>query len=251
MELRAYLRIMIARWWIVLPALLVTFGASAALTSSQVPLYESMTTYVVKVRVSTADEKALVSAVDTLGRNQIAATFAEVANSRLIKAKAGDELGLSGGQLQAMSVNSRPLAGTNVVQIAVQGPEPALARDLASAIGAQTATYLRGLYGPYELQLLDQATLPSSPAKPNVALNLLFGALAGLILGAGLAFLSEYLQAAPADELVSELAPDDARPVRPAAKRHEARSRKAGAPANTEALAHSGQRLAMEQRGQE
>jgi len=43
------------------------------------------------------------------------------------------------------------------------------------------------------IQVVDQAELPTSPYKPNKRLNLLLGAVVGLFLGVGLAFFFEYL----------------------------------------------------------
>lgn len=195
MELKTYLRIAIAKWWIVLSAFLITFSAVLVFTFGQTPVYESSITYVVRIRVSTPDDRVTVSALDILSRDQVETTFAEVASSSTIKAQAANALGLAREQMRGISVNAKPLAGTNVLQIVVQGPDPVLVRDFASTVGTQTATYVRGLYGTYELQLLDQASTSSSPVKPRVTLNLLLGAVAGLVLGAGLALLAEYLQA--------------------------------------------------------
>lgn len=194
MELKAYWRVVVSKWWIVLPTFLATLAAAAFLTFSQDPTYESTATYVVKVGGSSLDQKALVSALDALTTDQIETTFSEVGNSHLIRTRAMEALGLNGKQVRDVSVSSRVLVGTNVMQITVQGPDPVLVRDIASATGMQTATYVQGLYGAYEMQLLDQATLPASPVKPRIALNLIFGVIGGLVLGAGLAFFAEYLQ---------------------------------------------------------
>jgi capsular exopolysaccharide synthesis family protein len=43
------------------------------------------------------------------------------------------------------------------------------------------------------IQIVDQAELPTSPYKPNKRLNLLLAAVVGLFLGVGLAFFFEYL----------------------------------------------------------
>ncbi len=43
------------------------------------------------------------------------------------------------------------------------------------------------------IQVIDQAELPTKPYKPNIKLNLLLAAVVGLFLGVGLAFFFEYL----------------------------------------------------------
>jgi hypothetical protein len=105
-----------------------------------------------------------------------------------------------------ISVNGRLLSGTNVVEIAVEGPNPALVRDFAATVGTHTATFVKRVYGMYELEVLDEAAASSSPVTPRTLLNLLLGAVAGLVLGAGLALLSAYLWA-PAKGRVPEPGP--------------------------------------------
>lgn len=200
MELKAYIRILMRRWWIVVPTFLITFLATIVLTFREVPLYESSATYVLKLGASFQDDKGFVSALDILSRRaEIAATYTEVATSRLIKRQAADALGLSSDERGDLSVSSRAVGGTNVLEISVEGSDPALARDFTNEIGAQTIAYVRNLYETYELEPLDQATLRTTPISPNYPLNLSLGAILGLFLGAGLAFMAEYLRA-PAEQ---------------------------------------------------
>jgi diguanylate cyclase (GGDEF)-like protein len=95
------------------------------------------------------------------------------------------------------SVDTRLLAGTNVLQVAVTGTDPALTQKFAEAIGQEMISYLQNLYEIYDLKPLDQPYLPRSPISPNKTLNLILGTALGLVLGISLAFLTEYLQAPP------------------------------------------------------
>jgi diguanylate cyclase (GGDEF)-like protein len=196
MELKVYLRIMLARWWVVLPAFLVALTATIVLTFTQAPTYQSTATYVVKPNAASfGDLQSFASGLDMLSRRtEIATTYAEVASSRLIKREAADALGLPQEQRKGFSIGSQLLAGTNIVKITVTGSDPVLVRDLADMVGVKTMAYVQELYETYDLTPLDQASLPHSPTRPNKALNLALGAAFGLALGAGLALLSEYLQ---------------------------------------------------------
>jgi diguanylate cyclase (GGDEF)-like protein len=193
MELKAYLRILARKWWIVLPAFLVTFTSTVVFTFTQAPVYEAKTTYV--VTPNDAFEN-FAYGLDLLSRRaEIASTYAEVASSYLIKNLAADELGLSLEQRESLSIESRLLAGTNVLEIAAQGNDPVLVRDFANTVGAKTVAYVEDLYETYNLRSLDQAEQPLFPIEPNRKLNLALGGILGLVLGVGLAVLSEYLQA--------------------------------------------------------
>jgi len=198
MELRVYLGVLLRKWWIVLFAFLITYGATLAFTFSQKPVYEATATYVLTLGPAFKNNKDAASNLDILSRRtEIATTYSTLATSHLIKKQAADALSLPEQQRSDLSVSSRLIAGTNVLQISVQGSNPALAREFANAIGDKTIAYVRKLYETYELQLLDKAGLPNKPIKPNKLLNLTLGAVMGLILGIGLAFLAAYLQAPP------------------------------------------------------
>lgn len=196
MELKTYLRILLKKWWMVLSTFLITFTSTVVFTFTQVPTYMSSATFVVKPNTAFVDVKSFVSGLDILSRRtEIAATYAEVASSHAIKQEAIKELNLSRDQRRGLSVASLLVAGTNVIEITVEGNDPIVVRDFAGMVGAKTLVYVRELYEPYDLRPLDEAVVPSSPIKPNKTLNLGLGAALGLALGAGLALLSEYLQA--------------------------------------------------------
>jgi len=195
MELKAYLHLLMRKWWIVLPTFLITFIATLLFTLSQPAVYRSTATFIVRVGITFKDDRSFVSALDTLSRRvEIASTYAEVASSRLIKRQATEDLGLSSEQRRALSVASQLIAGTNILEIAVQGPDPTLARDFTNAIGVRTIAYVQNLYEAYELEPLDEASMSRTPVSPNRALNLALGGAFGLALGIGLAFLVAYLQ---------------------------------------------------------
>lgn len=195
MELRAYLRILRRKWWIVVPVFVVTLAVTAGLSFSQPYVYEASTTLLARPGAEFTDIKSQVSALDTLAnRAEIVATYAEVANSRLIKGQALSDLNLSPEQVAGLSVNAQWLAGTNLIEIVVQGRDPGIVKDFADMVREKTMVYVKGLSEVYELALLDEAVEPAAPVLPRRALDLILGAILGLALGAGLAILVEYLQ---------------------------------------------------------
>jgi diguanylate cyclase (GGDEF)-like protein len=193
MELKIYLRILMKRWWIILSALLITFVATVVFTFTQPPKYKATATFVVAPDRSLEDGG--VYGLDTLSRQtEINNTYAEVAISRLIRQRATDELKLSPDQMAGITIDAQPLAGTNLIKISALGDDPVLVRNLANTVGTETIAYMQELYEIYTMKLLDEAALPTAPEGRNEKLNLALGAALGLVLGGGLAFLSEYLQ---------------------------------------------------------
>ena len=193
MEIKIYLRVLLRKWWIVLPVFLITFTATIVFTFTQAPTYKATATFITAPSGSLASEN--IWYLDILSaRSEIANTYAQVAVSGRIWQEAADELNLSWEQRKGLSVDSQLRAGTNVLVITVEGSDPVLVRDFANTVGAKTVAQVQELYEVYDLRPLDQAALPASPVKPNKMLYLALGAISGLALGVGLALLSEYLQ---------------------------------------------------------
>jgi len=191
-EIKMYLKILQKRWWVVLALVIVTLIATTYFTLKTEPVYQARATYIVRISAF-AEERNVISALNTLtSRTEIAATYAGVANSRLIQDKAAEMLGIN--RTSDLSVRSQMKSGTNILEITVEGNDPALVRDYTNAIGLETLNYVEGLYETYRLELLDEASLPGSPIKPNLMQNLSLGGILGLFLGIGLVIFLEYLK---------------------------------------------------------
>ena len=195
MEIETLVRILVRKWLIIVPIFLVTFAATVIFTIKQPPVYEATATYVAKLSRRISDNRDFAAVINTLSsRVEIATTYAEVANSRRLRAIAAQKLNLSPQALKNLSVSSRLIPGTNIVEIAVQGTDPAQVRDFANAIGTSTIEYVQSLYAAFTLDSLDEAIIPRDPIGPNMILNLILGGVLGLTLGCGIALLTHFFQ---------------------------------------------------------
>lgn len=193
MELKTYLLILLRKWWLVLPIFLVTLTTASVITYTQTPVYSATTTFIVAPSSSFGDVRSYATGLNILSnREEIIATYTEVAASRKIKEIAAESIGLK--STTGYSVTSDLIKGTTVLKITAAGPDPVVARDLANAVGTATVEYVRELYEAYQLSLLDEAKTPRSPASPDRILNISLGATLGLVLGGGIAFLLTYLE---------------------------------------------------------
>jgi diguanylate cyclase (GGDEF)-like protein len=194
MELKIYLRFLLRKWWIVLPTFLIIFTSTVVFTFAQRPTFRSTATFVVSPSSSFQDARSFLSGLDVLNnKDQVVNTYAQVATSLLIRKQIAEALKLSPAQETSLTVESRLRAGTNVIEISVEGNDPVLVADFANKIGEKTIEYVEKLYEVYDLKPLDPATPPTSPIRPDKKLNLALGAVLGLALGVGLPFLVEYL----------------------------------------------------------
>lgn len=194
MELKAYFRVILKYWWIVLPAFAVTLVAAIVFTKRQPTIYDSSATYVVTPSPAFENAQSFASGLDTLSRRtEIATTYGHVATSRTILTSVVEELGLTPEIRETLSIRSRQVAGTNILEVTVEAQSPTVARDVADTVGTETIEFTKSLYEPYVLKPLDAATFSNSPIGPSRIRNYFLGAVFGLVLGAGLAFMASYL----------------------------------------------------------
>lgn len=171
-----------------------TLTAALYITLQQPEIYEARSTFVIRPHSTLLVEDEIVRTLDILSRRvEINNTFAEVANSNLIKDKAAEVLRLSDRQKESMSVSGQILAGTNVLTISVKGNDPDMVRDFAETASTETISYVSQLYDIFELEQLDQAEAPSRPISPKMYLNLITGLAVGLVVGLAVIFLADYL----------------------------------------------------------
>lgn len=195
MFIHDYIQLVIKRWWLVALAFGVVFVSTYIWTSKQQVVYESHATFVIRPRSEAVLGSDFIRALDTISnRSEINLTFAEVASSKLIQAKAIEKMEVSSVGQFDLSASGRVLTGTNVLEINSQSNDPVMAREFADAIGAETIDYVKNLYDVYQLEVLDAANTPLKPSSPNTSLNLSLGAFLGLALGVTLVFLFETLK---------------------------------------------------------
>ncbi len=195
MQRSLILRSMARRWWIFLAVFLITVGATLYLTMRETPIYKAKATYITRLSSEITDAKTTSTVLDSLNRyEEFQGTYSEIAMSQMIKRQAGKKIGLSGSDLRGLTVSSRTLPGSRILEISVEGGNPELLRDFTEAVGEETMTYVNNLYPSYELTLLDDANAPNTPISPKLSFNLILGIVLGAFLGGVALLLSSWLR---------------------------------------------------------
>lgn len=139
-------------------------------------------------------EDHLINSLNTLDRRTIVATVAKIPSSATVRSRAWGKLSAPGLSLKQFKVTTIVLPDTNILQVSVEGPDPAVASSFANAIAEVTTSSLPEYYDMYQLTLLDRATAPSYRVRPSLTRNMSVGILMSTLLGILLALLAEYIR---------------------------------------------------------
>ena len=194
MELKEYFNILKKRMLLVI---LITIGAtvlSGVLSYFVIkPTYKSDISVIIG-KIENKSEVPNADINDVLMYQKLVKTYSEFAKSRkvsehVIKAL---KLDIEPSQLQAM-VTVEPKGDTEFLTITVKSKEPKEAMNIANQLAKSLKFVSTDVKKADNVQLLDQAELPTMPDSPNPKLNMAIAFFIGLMVSMGIAFLQEYL----------------------------------------------------------
>lgn len=196
-ELRQYWNVLRKRWMIVVALPLI-----AALTSGVIsffvikPVYQASTTLIVgkKASESGPDAGKILDNNVLLANQQLAKTYALIAQSRTVEQKVIDELDLEltvEGLDRLISIN--PVKTTEILEIQVSNTNSELAASIANTMAQEFSKAVIEIKKVDSVSIIDTAVIPNKPIKPNKTLNVLIAFVVGLMASVGLIFLLEYM----------------------------------------------------------
>jgi capsular polysaccharide biosynthesis protein len=191
LSLTEYFRIL-RRWgWLLVLATVLTAGAAYVFSKAQTPIYQST----VVVNLQGRPDLGLTQAAKTLLRSYVTVIHTETYAQKVIDALQLDQSASNLlGNVTIASDDSR-----FVIQIDVRDPDPDVANRIAAAWANDLVTWRNEQNA--QLQITDkvQAVVvdPPKPAlyRPTTKINVLAGAILGLLLGGIIVFVVEYLDA--------------------------------------------------------
>jgi capsular polysaccharide biosynthesis protein len=191
MNLMDYIRILTRRGWIVALAVVITAGAAYGFSKTQTEVYRASQKVLL---LPSRSDLGLTETMRILLRSFVeyldTDTVAQVVITNL-------ELDLQPGDLRADSaINSDPT--TLTIQIDVDLEDQEAAARIATEWGRQLVEWRGTLNAALpreeriEAQLLDTASV--GLYRPQTKINVLAGAILGLIIGGAIVFVLEYLE---------------------------------------------------------
>ena len=195
MEIKLYFRMLQKNWWLILLTAMTALTVSLAISYAAVPQFSSVARFIIIPSSTLTSGADVVRSLDTLDRRSVVATYAEVMNSTRILEGAAEFLGMNANEIILnYQVQAVDLPDSSVLELTVSGPNPALAAELANAIGFQSISFTRGLNLIYELNFLDTAIPAELPFSPEPLRDGLVALVLGTALGGGLAVISEQIR---------------------------------------------------------
>lgn len=191
-DLKEYLDMIWVRKWIIIGTTLLAIIVSALVSFFVLdPVYQSSTTII--VGRSNESEQA-IEYNDIMLNQKLVDTYSVVVKSKAVLSKVITNLKLveTPDQLKE-KVSVSPVSDTEIIEIKVEDVDPKLATDIANDVAKVFMDNITELMKIDNVQIIDEAEVPTNPIKPNKKLNVLIAAVLGAMIGLGIVFLMEYL----------------------------------------------------------
>lgn len=201
------------RWVALIVAAPLVAAAGAGVTSVFLPrVYEAQ----VSLLVRPSQPLSADASVQALTTDQISRTYARLMTEPpLLKQVITDVHMRTTPESLAKQIAVVPEPNTTILDVKVQNDDPMLARDIANTLVADFLQEIRQIESSenttptaqsYDnLVIVAPATTPDKPIFPNIPLNIILAAAAGLFLALATAFVLDYLdQSIKTDEDITE-----------------------------------------------
>ena len=193
-DLREYFFILKKKMWLIALSAVVC-GLVSGLISFFVltPVYEANTSLIVNKEVE--NEKTQMSTSDDLNFVQkLAVTYGEIIKSRTVITSTINKLNLDMTYEElsdAVSVTN--VDSTQIIKISVQNTSPVVAAKICNAIPEIFSTEVQRVVKASGVEVIDKATIPENPVKPNKTMNIAIAMVLGVMVSVFLIFLKEAL----------------------------------------------------------
>ena len=193
-DLREYFFILKKKMWLIALAAIVC-GLVSGIISFFVltPVYEANTSLIVNKEVE--NEMTQMSTSDDLNFVQkLAVTYGEIIKSRTVITSTIDRLDLDMTYDELLaSISVTNVDSTQIIKISVQNTSPTIAARICNTIPQIFSTEVQRVVKASGVEVIDKATIPENPVKPNKTMNIAIAMVLGVMGSVFLIFLKEAL----------------------------------------------------------
>lgn len=168
----------------------IVFAIAGALISIYLidPVYEASTTLIVRQNKESNEE---INITDVNLSKSLVYTYAEMAKSNTVLQNTRNSLNLI--ELDGKTITVSPVKDTQILKVAVQNTSPQLAMEIANTLVEEFTVEIVRITKTDNVAVVDYATLPENPIKPNKIMNTAISAILGEMILVMIIFLKEYL----------------------------------------------------------
>jgi capsular exopolysaccharide synthesis family protein len=205
LSIQDFLRLVRARWLIIVATTAVAVGGAVAVTLLTTPLYEASTRLFVSTNSSGSATEIYQA---NLTSQQRVASYTELLMGETLAQRTIAKLGLDMSPKElTKSVTASTKIDTVLIYVAVRDESPIRARDIADTLSDEFVAMVRELETPQDgtppdarVVVEQRASIPEEPVTPKPFRNLAIGLALGLLLGIGFAVLRDRLDNTVKDE---------------------------------------------------
>lgn len=158
LDVYSIIRALLKDWWMIVTAGIVGMLLSyLAMGTSYTPMYTSSMTFIVSSKGATSNVSNLTAA------NEMAETFSEVLNSRLLKKRVQEELNLS---YLPGTITTNVVSETNLMTLKVSAPSPEHAFKIMKSVLNNYSEITDYVLPNVVLDVLEAPQVPTSPSNP-------------------------------------------------------------------------------------
>ncbi|MBU3195521.1 lipopolysaccharide biosynthesis protein [Clostridium algidicarnis] len=195
MELKEYFFIIKKRIKIIIGITLLATILSAVISIFIIkPTYKSDISVIIGKSEVSESQNQNQNYNDVIMYQKMVKTYSEFAKSRTVSEDVIEKLKLEVTPSELLSmITVAPKGDTEFLTITVKAKDPEEARKIANQIALSLKSVSKEAKKADNVQLLDEASLPSSKDSPKIFLNVIIALFLGVMVSIGLVFIIEYL----------------------------------------------------------
>ncbi len=205
LDIKELFKIILKRLWIIIiiPVIAVIISAYVNIKVF-VPVYQANTTLLIaglsNIAASTGgttnnNGNNTLNFEDIVAGQTLVSEYSEIINSTRVTSAVVKDLNdssITEETLRSM-ISIEAVNGTRIIDISIQGTDPAKAAKIADVVAAAFTEEIKLLYKIDNVNIIDKAEIPKNPIAPTKKKNIAIAGLVGLLLSVGIVFLIEFM----------------------------------------------------------
>jgi capsular exopolysaccharide synthesis family protein len=191
MEGQFYLNVVRRWWWLLLIGPVLAAASAFYYSKTLTPIYRTASTLL----INQTQNPGVIQYNDVLTSERLTNTYAQLVERQVVLDEVIKRLHLTLSEPDLASrITVTTISNTQLLRITVEDANPAVAAQIANTTAhAFIDDNTSSLGRPGTVSIAEQASAPTSPAKPNVKLNTVLAAFLGLMIVGAISVALEYL----------------------------------------------------------